>query len=259
MPTLADLWSDALVGDRAPLEEHLAAGSRLPGPRANLELARRFADTVAATPADALAAARRLLDDWLSSPPVLSATVPEGAAEFIPACAALAAGALGERPLLTTAACDDSWRVREMAATGMQRMLAADWPGAVDIVSVWLRSGDPLRVRAAVAAVAEPPLLRDGVHAAAACEIVEEAADTLLAIPAGRRRDDDVRVLRKALGYAVSVVAAAHPDTGLPLLERLAASADADAQWIARENLRKARLAPFSERLAPAADALSRR
>jgi hypothetical protein len=65
-------------------------------------------------------------------------------------------------------------------------------------------------------------------------------------------------VLRKALGYAISVVAAADPGGGIPLLERLAASTDGDARWIARENLTKARLAPLSDRLAVARGALSR-
>ncbi|GAH78646.1 unnamed protein product, partial [marine sediment metagenome] len=48
---------------------------------------------------------------------------------------------------------------------------------------------------------------------------------------------------------AISVVAAADPEAGLPLLERLAASDDTDAAWLVRENLAKARLKPFAERL----------
>jgi hypothetical protein len=82
--------------------------------------------------------------------------------------------------------------------------------------------------------------------------VVREAVDALLALPAARRREDDVRVLRKALGYAISVVAAADPEAGLPVLERLAAATDQDARWLARENLTKARLKPFAERLAAA-------
>ncbi|MGN6428016.1 MAG: hypothetical protein ACTHMF_14440 [Leifsonia sp.] len=185
--------------------------------------------------------------------------MPEGAAEFLPATAALAAGALGELPLLDDAAADQRWRVRELAATGMQRVLAADWAAGVAAVRGWLRSGDPLRVRAAVAAVAEPPLLADDAHAAEACAIVGDAVDVLLAVPAAERRDDKVRVLRKALGYAVSVVAVAHPDSGIPLLERLATSTDADAAWVARQNLSKARLTRLGDRLAVARDAVSRR
>jgi hypothetical protein len=88
--------------------------------------------------------------------------------------------------------------------------------------------------------------------------VVEQAIDRLLALPADERRAADPRVLRQALGYAVSVVAAADPTAGVPLLERLATSEDQDARWIARENLKKARLKPLADRLSVARDALSR-
>ncbi|CAM5493930.1 hypothetical protein [Leifsonia shinshuensis] len=258
MADLAALWSRALSGDRAPIERALAEDSRLPGPRANLELAGRFAETVAADRASGLA----VLAGWLATPPQLATPLPEGTEEFLPACAALAAGAVAARAaadgealpgdavaLLSTAAGDPRWRVRELAATGLQRVLAADWRAGMDQVEVWLRSGEPLPMRAAVAAVAEPPLLRDPQHAAQATAVVTEAVDALLAVPAAERRAEDVRVLRKALGYAISVVAAADPEAGLPLLERLAASDDTDAAWLVRENLAKARLKPFADRL----------
>ncbi|MFX7849680.1 hypothetical protein ABTK11_21465, partial [Acinetobacter baumannii] len=51
-------------------------------------------------------------------------------------------------------------------------------------------------------------------------------------------------------GYAISVVTVGSPDAGIPLLQQLAASDDPDARWIAKENLRKARLRPFIDRLA---------
>ena len=259
MSSLADLWSAALTGDRAPLEQTIAADSRLPGPRANLELAHRLADTAAATRAGERPAARALFADWLAHPPVFAADIPEDVAEFLPSCAALAAGALGETSTVDAAAADERWRVRELAATGMQRVLADDWSTGLVAVHGWLRSGDPLRVRAAAAAVAEPPLLHDPAHAADACLVIEEAVDALLATPVEHRRDTDVRVLRKALGYAVSVVTVADPDAGLPLIERLAVSADPDAKWIAKENLGKARLRPYAGRLTVAIDAVGRR
>lgn len=261
---LAALWAGALGGDPSPLERRLAESSRLPGPRANLELAARFADLVGATADDGRDAAVALLGDWLTGR-LSSPDLPEGGEEFLAACAALAAGSVTATSsseaadhLLTSAAGDERWRVREMAATGMQRVLRADWSSGLRAVRDWLRSGDPLKARAAAAAVAEPPLLKNPGHAAEAVEVVEDAADLLLAMPADRRADDDVRVLRKALGYAVSVVAAADPDAGLPLLERLATSTDPDARWIARQNLAKARLTRFADRLTVARDAVAR-
>ena len=106
MLDLTGLWAEALAGNRAPLELALVADSRLPGPRANLGLAARFADTVATTAVENRPDALALLDDWLARPARFAATVPENAAEFLPACAALAAGALDARELLTQAATD---------------------------------------------------------------------------------------------------------------------------------------------------------
>ncbi|MDN4599416.1 hypothetical protein [Leifsonia virtsii] len=265
---LASLWLDALDGRPAALEERLASDSRLPGPRANLELAHRTADCAAATPDGRRRDALRLLDRWLQAGRGAEPGEPEPATEarreYLAAVAALCVGALvSVRPdddaaaLLTTATSDRRWRVRELAATGLQRVLAADPERGMRLVRLWLVSG-MLPARAAVAAVAEPSLLRDRDTAQAAVRVVEQAADRLLALPSGERRAADPRVLRQALGYAVSVVAAADPAAGLPLLERLATSTDPDARWIARENLKKARLAPYADRLAVARDALSR-
>ncbi|CAH0225769.1 hypothetical protein [Microbacterium sp. Bi128] len=252
MLDMTALWSGALAGNVAPLELALVAGSRLPGPRANLELAAQFADTVARTAVENRPGALALLDDWLALPARFVAAIPEEVSEYLPACAALAAGSLDARALLTHAASDHRWRVRELAATGMQRVLTVGWGAGMQTVDDWLRSGDPLLIRAAVAAVAEPRLMRDAAHAAQAYEVVLQATDALLAARPELRRADDVRVLRAALGYGISVITVGHPDACIDLLQQLAASDDADARWIAKENLRKARLRPFADRLADA-------
>lgn len=257
---LAALWAGALAGDPAPLERMLGENSRLPGPRADLELAGRLADVAGSTPDTDRQPALALLAGWLAHPALVVADLPEPQREYIAACAALAAGALGDVALLTRAAGDERWRVRELAATGMQRVLDRDWGLGLTEVRRWLRSdGDlgarALAARAAVAAVAEPRLLKQKPHGGEACAVVGDAIDLLLAVPADSRRDSDVRVLRQALGYAVSVVAAAAPDEGVPLLERVATSADPDARWIARENLSKARLRPLGARLDVAREA----
>lgn len=259
-PALDDLWMHALRGEPGALEQRLVADSHLPGPRANLELAHRVADCAQQSTTADRVAALRLVARWLAAPPG-EADPPR---EYLAAVAALSAGGLlAARPdpdaagLLSSAASDPRWRVRELAATGMQRVLAADWDRGIGEVRSWLRAG-PLPARAAVAAVAEPALLRDAGHASVATHIVEQAADILLLLPLPERRATDPRVLRQALGYAVSVVAAADPSAGVPLLERLATSTDPDARWIARENLKKSRLAGLADRLVVARDAASR-
>ncbi|WP_240183712.1 hypothetical protein [Leifsonia aquatica] len=64
--TLAALWASAIDGDAGPLERTLGENSRLPGPRADLELAGRLADAAGATAAGDRAAAVGLLAGWLA-------------------------------------------------------------------------------------------------------------------------------------------------------------------------------------------------
>jgi hypothetical protein len=47
----------------------------------------------------------------------------------------------------------------------------------------------------------------------------------------------------------VSVAVAAVPEPGFEMMARLAAMPDRDAKWIVRENLKKARLNPWPEKV----------
>ena len=256
---LKALLAGALAGNPDPLEAYLMERSHLPGPRGNLELAHAFADVVASmvvgpdAPGDEMAA---LLDRWAAF--TLEYAPPNQPREMLPFCAALSYGAVAAaRPdwwgdeivKLRRAAADGRWRTREMAATGLQRMLDADWPRACNAMVEWASDPNPLVARAAVAAVAEPALLKDRARAEDAVSVQAEAVSTFLNIPTERRRDDAVRTLRQALGYTLSVVTAAAPEAGFHLMEELAALPDADVVWIIRENLKKKRLQPFSDRL----------
>jgi hypothetical protein len=101
---------------------------------------------------------------------------------------------------------------------------------------------DPLVQRAAVAGVCEPRLLRPPAAAAIALEICATVTATVAARPRERRRSDNVRSLRQALGYCWSVAVAADPGAGVPRFLALADDPDPDVMWIVRENGRKARL-----------------
>lgn len=76
--------------------------------------------------------------------------------------------------------------------------------------------------------------------------MLEEATGGVTAAGAGERRSDELKALRKGLGYCWSVAVAAAPEVGRPAFEALVAraerSGDRDLRWIARENLRKRRL-----------------
>jgi hypothetical protein len=226
----------------------------------NLALVRAFADVVGevvAQPAPPVARLEALLDGWAALP--LDGAPVNDPREIWPGAAVLAYGQVAVRRSdwwgdeigkLQRAASDPRWRVRELVATALQRMLAADWPRTLAALQTWLTAGDPLVIRAAVAAVAEPPLLTTPDRGADALAIQVGALAWVGRVPPADRRGEPMRTLRQALGYTISVAVAAAPDAGFAWLEQLAASADPDLQWIVRENLKKARLARWPDRVA---------
>lgn len=142
---------------------YLAERSNLPGPRANLELAAAVADEAPAPVIRLLSAS----DD-----------------ELLALCGAAALGrlsaeedvaALGE---LRRLASDPRWRVREGVAIGLQRLGAADMPRLLMEMRV-RAAGSALEQRAAVAALCEPPLLRDRASAREVLDVSDGITESL--------------------------------------------------------------------------------
>jgi HEAT repeat protein len=211
----------ALDGDWRPF---LLAQSGLPGPRANLELVEAVAD---------------------EGDERLFRTLAPAEDEFLAACGVVGFGRLaadGHRaflPLLRAHAGDPRWRVREAVAMGLQRFGDADFDALLAELASW-SEGSRLEQRATAAALCEPRLLLEPGRGHRVVALLAELVDSLVGAPDAAERD--ARVLRQALGYCISIAAVASPASGKALLERLAGSPDADARWIARENLRKSRL-----------------
>ena len=215
-------------------EFYLLAESRLPGPRANLDLAQAAADEGDAPQFRA----------WLAiGADEAPANTP---GEFLPLCGALGFGRLlaeGDRTALADirrAANDRRWRVREGAAMALQRWGAADMPALLAEADDWA-GGTRLEQRAIAAALCEPPLLTDTATAERVLDVLDRITATVRG--AADRRSDGFVALRKGLGYCWSVAAVAAPERGLALMEKWLAGEDKDVRWIMRENLGKARLA----------------
>ncbi|MGI5242529.1 HEAT repeat domain-containing protein [Dactylosporangium sp. CA-139066] len=206
---------------------HLLDGSGLPGPRADLELAQAAADVAAPETVDALLDTG---EEYL----VLCGVIGLGRL--------LAEGTPGTADRLRRYATDGRWRVREGVAMALQRLGDADPPRLYALVRDWAGDPHPLVQRAAVAGLCEPRLLRPPGAAAEAVAACATVTGAFAARPAATRRDEDVRALRKALGYCWSVAVAADRAAGMPVFERYAALADPDVAWIARENRGKARM-----------------
>jgi hypothetical protein len=258
---LAPLLAAALDQNRPDsLASYLTGHSDLPGPRMNLALVTAFAGEIArrvTAPDPPVARIEALLDGWAALP--LADAPANAPREMLPACAVRSYGQVAvvrpdwwedEITKLYRAAGDPRWRVREIVATALQAMLAADWARTYAALRTWVAGANPLPVRAAAAAVAEPPLLTGRARGEAALAIQAAAVEWRAERPATARRDEAVRILRQALGYTLSVAVAAAPEAGFPVLARLAASMDPDLQWIVRENLKKTRLHRWPDQLA---------
>ena len=248
---LADAFSTFLWnGSEADLRAFLAANSRLPGPRANLELASAFAAAVRDVGAE-WRAVWTLCAGWTDTPPEDAPT--NDPREFLVFCGARGIGALGAASpararealvLLRRLSRDPRWRVREAVAMAIQDLVAGQSRPVLRDLEDWVARGAWLEMRAVAAGLAEPRILRERSVAKAALRAHERILHWV-------RRSDDrseeaFRVLRQCLGYSASVVVAAAPEDGFRWLAKLAATRDADVQWIVRENLRKGRLVgPF--------------
>ncbi len=230
------------------LEAILISGSNLPGPRANLGLAAAFADCIGAE--GATEAQWALLTHWLS---MAEDEAPTGSQrEFLPFCGVHALGAAylvvgAERReeivrRLREVANDGRWRMREGVVLALQRIGEWDFETLMTILETWLPNAPLLELRASVAALAYQPLLRSPQQARRALAVAERAVSAVASADAEARRSPGFAVLKKGLGYAVSLIVAALPEEGFASLERWARSGNPDLIWIVRENLKKRRL-----------------
>jgi hypothetical protein len=211
----------------------LADNSNLPGPRGNLELLAAFIEV----------GNESVFLDCLNYDELMAPTNTPG--EFIATCGAAGIGMLianGKEEyftLLRKLASDSRWRVREGVAFGLQAVGKRNFKMLIPEMNRW-KNGNFLVQRAVVAGLCEPELLKD-----------EKNADYLLAVlfyitsnvqNVINRKDPTLNILKKGLGYGLSVAVAACPDKGKKIFEQLVKYADKDIRWILWENLKKNRL-----------------
>jgi hypothetical protein len=221
------------LNNLADWDDFLLTNSGLPGPRANLELARAVADL-----GDEARFQRYVTLDPQQAP----TNSPQ---EFLVFCGVVGLGRLVAEarddllPQLRSLAPDPRWRTREALAIGLQSVGAADMDALLQIASSWCQ-GTYWEQRAAIAAVCEPALLQHERHARRVLQLLHDVTSRLAG--ATDRRDVGFKTLRKTLGYAWSVAVVALPEIGEPLFERWLESDAPDVRWLMRQNLRKKRL-----------------
>jgi len=203
-------------GERRELYAYIIGHSNLPGPRANLELAGAFTDLVEEHATEDTGRIWGWLNAMMAfSPEVAPDNDPK---EFLPFCGVWGMAAM-------TSACPQFLK----AALGKLKALSEDkrW-------RIWLI------MRAVAAGVAEPILLKQRQIAKASFELHRKILSTILSYE--ERNTEAFRILRKALGYTLSVITESEPAKGFSYLDELAKSGDSDLRWIVNENLKKNRL-----------------
>lgn len=252
--TLAPLVERALSGNMRPLEFYLREQSRLPGPRANLELVNALSHLLTVLVAEQPESVHKLICYLISDE--RQRIVSNTPAEFVILCGIVSLGQCaaahprwwGETfEVLSKHACSQLWRVREGVALAFQRLLLVATEETINFLMILATQGNYFQQRAAIAAIAEPGLLHTTNMVNAALQIQCVILERLHATLVTERKREDFRLLRQASGYTVSVVTAAAPERGFALMRECATWRDPDINWILRENLKKKRLAKFVE------------
>lgn len=229
------------------LKEYIIANSNLPGPRGNIELAQAFGDLIEKHSAKGSERLWQLCTEFVK---ISAEEAPTNdPRELIPFCGANGIGAIGsviphyfESAMLNLKmlANDSRWRMREGVCFGLQRLLAKRALDTIRQLDGWIGDGTLLELRAVVAAVAEPALLKNQQVAIHALNLQKGVVNRLL--NTAERKSEPVRVLRKALGFTLSVVVCEIPEPGFEFIFDLVKSNDPDIRWILKENLKKHRL-----------------
>ncbi len=253
--TLSPLILRALQKNPRPLEFFLREQSHLPGLRANVKLVDDVSNLLAEVVITREDDVRRVIEHLMRDEKTLEVNTP---GEFVVLCGVVACGMCAAvhpvwRPRmierLSEFACNASWRVREGTAIAFQRLLEAVPDETSVCLRTWANEGNCWQQRASIAAIAEPAFMNDVAMRETAFDIQHVILRRFQAIPLSERKREDVRVLRQAMGYTLSVITAALPEQGFALMRECASWDDADINWILRENLKKKRLAKFSDQV----------
>lgn len=222
--------------------DYLKEHSGLPGPRANIELAKAFSRT--ATLMDFKRYARLDEDE-----------APENTPEvFLVFCGILGIGEYlaqehdgGLLRQLRNLANDRRWRVRESVAMALQTIGRKNIDRLINYAESWIK-GTLLEQRAVVAALCEPDLLHDPGVIDRVFEMLDWATASIIAYD--DEQDEDYEILSKALSYCWSVATTAKPEKGKRKIERWIKEQHPIVNRIMRKNLSKKRLKEVDEQWA---------
>ena len=259
-----------IIVDPNLTESFILDNSKLPGPRANIELAIAIANEL--LPHIAKSPWKQHLLDWSEiDPSVAPSNHPK---EFLPFVATIALATAytssneDDRHLidrvLRRSANDPRWRSREACAMGLQSIGMQSPDDMLSILKRWLTEPSTYELRAVLAGLAHPPFLSNESIVTYAFESSRTAVESWLALTDKKPKQwvsrgtqsygaigvvdeggssDALVALRKTLEYAPSVFVAADPQRGFGMLADWLDCYGASVARIVASNLRKARLA----------------
>ncbi|MHA2231436.1 MAG: hypothetical protein ACXAB4_02990 [Candidatus Hodarchaeales archaeon] len=228
--------------------QYILANSNLPGRRANLELAKAFAETIAEEssvhePKTLWQFCYRLTEISIEEGPV------NNPREFLPFCGTCGLGAIGAANLqffsdalvrLRTLATNARWRMREAVRMALQRLLTEQPSTTQQQLEQWGEEDNWLVLRAVAASTGEQCIKMDESYALWALNLHKIILSKLIA--SEERSSEEFKALRKGLAYTLSIVVQSVPVEGFSYLNELAGEQDRDAVWIVKQNLKKKRL-----------------
>jgi hypothetical protein len=213
--------------------QYLLDHSNLPGPRGNLEL---------------LFAAQEVGDELffqncLKYEESIAPTNTPG--EFVATCGAAGLGKLIVQgkveyfEQLKNLAADNRWRVREGVSFALQYLGKQNMDLLLTEIKKWMNENLFVQ-RAIVAGSCEPVMLKNKNHAGQVLDCLAKIMKNIQKIV--NREDESFRVLKKSLGYGLSVAMVSYPEKGKRIFAEFTKLKDKDIQWILKENLKKNRL-----------------
>lgn len=214
--------------------DYLKQNSRLPGPRANLELLYEFIEN--ATDSE--------IDNCMSIADSVTLNSPSEFVLFCGIAAFIKRTARLQRTVdvdLSNYTNHESWRIRESVCIGFQRSKPYLSPNEMMKSLSKLKNESALDKRAYFATLCDPILLNDYIKPS---DVLSDLLDvTVDCFNMSAKLDSELIVLRKALGYCFSVAICADEIFGKQTFEKLLNYTDSKhILWIVRENLKKNRL-----------------
>jgi hypothetical protein len=227
-----ELYKTTLVNTQDWIE-YLKDNSNLPGKRGNLELLQAVVEL----------GDESFFNKCLTYNETIAPTNTPG--EFVACCGTTGIGKIianGKEKyfdILKRQSSDSRWRIRESVAFALQIIGGKNFRRLIIEMKKW--KNDNLFVRRAiVAGLCEPALLQVKENAEEVLDLLYEITTDIYNII--ERKDDSLRVLKKGLGYGLSVAIVANPEKGKQIFEKLSKYKDKDILWILKENLKKNRL-----------------